>query len=348
MLRLLPFHKIETRNPGPLARDGHGMIAVEDQMYIAGGNSPKGPLKDLWKLDTSRREWKRLADMSGLPRYSFSMHLLWKHYIIVFGGCPGIRNTNLMLNDLMIYDIENDGWTRKEYNQQSPIPKPRCRHGSNIIIRENGIAEMYVFGGYCGEGYKMKDVWKATFTARGKDIDVLWERLPDMKRKTHRCFSFSLDDSVFLVGGFGRSVMKLQEVIGSDQTIVTHDLLNLPASEKKAFRESKSLAGFGAVYDDIEQRLIVVGGGNVGHSDKRKQTNKPTKEFGPVDGCVMSKPRILYLKHNKDSKKYDEWKWTNHELYESLEKDYHLPKLLSWSATLIGTCGPCPAYVETP
>ena len=41
------------------------------------------------------------------------------------------------------------------------------------IIRENGIAEMYVFGGYCGEGYKMKDVWKATFTARGKDIDVL-------------------------------------------------------------------------------------------------------------------------------------------------------------------------------
>ena len=34
----------------------------------------------------------------------------------------------------------------------------------------------------------------------------------------------------------------------------------MPASERKQFLESSSLAGFGAVYDYIGERLILIGG----------------------------------------------------------------------------------------
>ena len=63
-----------------------------------------------------------------------------------------------------------------------------------------------------------------------------------------------------MIGGFGESFKKLKEVSGTGKTVVTHDLMKMPASERKQFLESSSLAGFGAVYDYIGERLILIGG----------------------------------------------------------------------------------------
>ena len=230
------------------------LITVKRHMYIAGGNSKMGALKDLWKLDLDREEWTRLEDMPGSKRYSFSMHL-WKHFIIVFGGCPG--NKSGLLNDILVYNIKNQKWIKNDklMIKQGEFPKPRCRHGSNIISRENEIAEMFVFGGWHGiddNGDKLKDVWKATFNFTQAGIfQIEWEKLDDMNTKAHRCFSFSIKDRTFLWGGFGNNLMKLQDIFGNVK-IVTHDNLNLPPKWKEDFRESKSIAGFGAVYDDLD------------------------------------------------------------------------------------------------
>ena len=80
--------------------------------------------------------------------------------IAIYGGCNPRTG---MLNDLMIYHIERKQWISMVV-QNGLIPEPRCRQGSNIVNKENGTAEMYLFGGMNGENKRLKDVWKARFS----------------------------------------------------------------------------------------------------------------------------------------------------------------------------------------
>ena len=64
-------------------------------------------------------------------------------------------------------------------------------------------------------------------------------------------------------------------------------------------------------------------------------SNPKNGPLGQVQGQVRSHPRILYLRHKKDSNGKDEWSWSNHEIYESLGLKYKIPNFLSWSASLI-------------
>ena len=165
LMRRLPYHKTIPKSfKPPPERDGHGVVSLGKKIFIAGGNSMKGTLKDLWMFDYEEAIWQKLDDMPGLSRYSFSMHLwnhnLINHMIAIYGGCnPGTG----MLNDLMIYHIERKQWISMVV-QNGPIPEPRCRQGSNIVNKENGTAEMYLFGGMNGENKRLKDVWKARFS----------------------------------------------------------------------------------------------------------------------------------------------------------------------------------------
>jgi hypothetical protein len=123
---------------------------------------------------------------------------------------------------------------------------------------------MFLIGGH-GDQRKKKDVWKLNLSCF-KEPNYYWTRLSDLEVPTHRCFTFAVDSKenkncdVFVIGGFGESFKKLKEVSGTGKTVVTHDLMKMPASERKQFLESSSLAGFGAVYDYIGERLILIGG----------------------------------------------------------------------------------------
>ena len=234
-----------------------------------------------------------------------------------------------MLQDLLLFDIENNSWESQDHNVH-PWPPGRCRQGSCIVSHEDGSADMYLLGGWSKKEGNRNDVWKLKLSRKTCCFNFEWTQLPNLKKPTHRYFSFALDGKVFLVGGFGHSLMKLQAIDGLEKNIVTHDLMRLPPNERRAFKDSKSLSGFGAVYDEIEQRLIVVGGGNLGKQLLGVQKNRA---FGNIDAQVQSKPRILCLNHNKDTQDKAEWKWKTYDLSESL--DTKLPELLSWGACLI-------------
>ena len=299
VLNTLPFYEIEPRNKNlPLARDGHGAVVCDNFMFVCGGNSKnQGPLKDLWKLDLAKELWTRLPDMPAPARYSFSMHL-WNHtYIVVFGGCTKGDNGRMrVVSDLQIYNIIENAWITPRI-QESKWPDARCRHGSHLVNLDNGSAEMYLIGGMDSEQKKRKDVWKLLL-ACAKDPEVSWSELPDMKVAVHQGFSFGLKSKVFLIGGFGQTFRKLKEVSGSGEIVITHDLRNLPVSERNQFLESDSLAGFGAVYDEVGERLILIGGGNVGRPNLERRRDK---SFGNVSANVKSDSRILCLNHCKDS-----------------------------------------------
>ena len=102
----------------PIARDGHGAVSFGNSMYIFGGNSEIGPLKDLWKFDFTKKIWIRLKDTPCSGRYSFSMHLWQEKFIALFGGCSAVTspsksersNSMTVLKDLLLYDIAENKW----------------------------------------------------------------------------------------------------------------------------------------------------------------------------------------------------------------------------------------------
>jgi hypothetical protein len=56
-------------------------------------------------------------------------------------------------------------------------------------------------------------------------FDWQWIQLPDLAKETHRCFSFGLEGKIYVIGGFGHSLMNVQVINGSEETIITHDLM---------------------------------------------------------------------------------------------------------------------------
>ena len=344
----LPFFEIQPSTEAkPSARDGHGAVCSTSVMYVCGGNSKLGALKDLWMFNLKDNLWTQLRDMPKIGRYSFSMHLWKDSFIILYGGCSTNRDRKTeILGDLLLYDIDTGNWITIPAKNE-PWPDARCRHGSHLVSRGDGTADMYIIGGMDRDNAKRKDVWKLSLSiSKGLELAVSWTRLPDMKRPTHRCFSFALTNQdnganghkVFVIGGFGESFRKLKEVGGSGETLVTHDMLSMPASERHQFMESGSLAGFGAVYDDVGERLILIGGGNMGRPGSgngcggRSSSSRP---FGNVAARVKSDSRILSLSHGKDSEGKSEWIWRAEGKYQALDREYKLPNLLSWSAVYI-------------
>jgi endonuclease/exonuclease/phosphatase family metal-dependent hydrolase len=345
LLNRLPFYEVEpSARSMPLARDGHGAVCIVEKklMFVFGGNSKSGPLKDLWKFNLVTKTWTRLENMPRAARYSFSMHLWLEKYIVIFGGCtreeqawppPPPQKSMQMLDDLLIYSVEEEKWLVSQPNSEVPRGAARGRQASHLVSMEDGRAKLFVLGGHDGQK-KKKDVWQIDIVRRPcGSFSHKWIQWKDLKKETHRCFSFALKDKTYLVGGFGRSLRKIEEMSGS--TVVTHDNLRLPASEKEQFMESESLAGFGAVYDEIGERLILIGGGNVGRSKGRKDALAQSKAFGNVPADVLSKPRILCLNHTTDSRKKSEWTWQTRDLYESLDAEHKLPNLLHWSAVYV-------------
>ena len=222
----------------------------------------------------------------------------------------------------MIFHSKTEEWISVHYTDKTK-PVKRCRQGSKIEVKDENTAELSIFGGHTGQKI-LKDVWKAKIIKEKSRFKIEWQQLEDMCSPTHRCFIFSLGESTFLVGGFKRSMTKLLKVLGPSGDVSTYNLMNLPYSEKKTFDESKSLVGFGAVYDEIDQCLIAIGGGNVGQFGRG--SSPKSHSLGDVDGQVFSKPRICYLHHNTSN---DEWNWMTHEVKVRTLKSYvgkHLSK----------------------
>lgn len=334
----LPYHEIIPSTKSiPLARDGHGAVAIngdgDTKMFICGGNSEKGPLKDFWEFNFGCNSWTRLEDMPSSGCYSFSMHLFLRRYVILYGGCMNQGKTMRVHGEISWYDIQERKWHQHRSGEGQAKPEARCRHGSYFRDIDEMSGEMTVIGGTGQDNKKRDDVWKLLVQQPQPGMLTFeWTQGAKASKKTQRCFLFAHNNSFYLLGGFGRNLRNLEKLSNGRQSMVVTRTSNLPPSEKQSFAETKSLAGFGAVYDSIEERVIMIGGGNVTSCKGLESPLKKDKAFGgiPEDKKVSSKPRILILQHMKN-----EWKWVQKEPYSSLDEKYKLPNLLHWTLVYI-------------
>ena len=122
--------------------------------------------------------WTQLREMPKVGRYSFSMHLWKDSFIILYGGCSTNKRGKVeILGDLLLYDINTGNWITIPAKNE-PWPDARCRHGSHLVSRGDGTADMYLIGGMDRDNAKRKDVWKLSLSiSKGLELAASWTRL---------------------------------------------------------------------------------------------------------------------------------------------------------------------------
>jgi len=364
----LPFYRPEPDRLSPkmpARRDGHAAVADVTEgarnMYVMGGNGPRGALSDLWRFNVGQRRWEQLATMPS-GRYGHTANI-WGGHIWVFGGDNprGRREGHGLSADLLVYDIESDNW--KSIEQSDDWPGARCRHGSVLMLDSitgmssdgaSSSAQLFIVAGHGptradanAKRDKLRDVWCGTVRLSEGIPSVQWARYRNLSRPCQRPFVFSSGGRLVIVGGFGQSLTKLRIIgpldnAGQEPTecdvVTTHNALSF--EEFTEFESSKSYAGFAAVFDEQTDRMLMFGGGNVPPrgSAKKQASNHRGSAFGYSDDGQARPSRSMVLTRSgaAGTKKQKEvWSWSRLTAHEDLDAEYRLPCLQSWSGCLI-------------
>ncbi|ETW07727.1 hypothetical protein H310_02174 [Aphanomyces invadans] len=166
----LQWRKIECTGEAPSRRSGHTLTIVGSNGFLFGGcdyAEPPGPTNDLFQLRIHTNgscDWSRVAFRKGpLPRWKHSATLV-DNKIYLFGG---FHNATTRFQDVWIFNPITMEWSQP-VPQSTPrssttqvnksaltwpgCPAPRGGHSASLINRE-----IYIFGGYGGQGYSRRD-----------------------------------------------------------------------------------------------------------------------------------------------------------------------------------------------
>lgn len=120
---------IQTTGIAPVGRLQHSAIAYEKKIFICGGEPDQfRQLNDIFYLDTTTLQWYKPQVTGDEPSARVSTTgCLIDSRIYYFGGYDGVQ----WMNDVHVFDIENNRWSKIDTHGYKP--RPRCRHTANIV-----------------------------------------------------------------------------------------------------------------------------------------------------------------------------------------------------------------------
>lgn len=74
--------------------------------------------------------------------------IVWRNYIVLFGGFYEAMREVRWYNDLYIFSFQEERWIAVPYKPHNPVPKPRSGHQMVLYTAEDSI---FVYGGYSKE-----------------------------------------------------------------------------------------------------------------------------------------------------------------------------------------------------
>ena len=117
----------------PIRRSGHGFNYYDNKLYMFGGyNAQKRYLNDFWCFDIKSKIWKEIITNTDdyKPTQCFGLNsVIYKHYVVIFGGKFRMSNKVICYNDLYIYNILSNEWRKIECQNK---PDNRRYHGMAI------------------------------------------------------------------------------------------------------------------------------------------------------------------------------------------------------------------------
>lgn len=136
--------------PGP--RSAHQVVADPRQgglLWLFGGEfaSPKQTsfhhYRDLWVFSIASKAWERVDTKVRPSARSGHRMVLWRQYLVLFGGFIDTGARTTYLQDLWMFDTSQYKWFEIPQND---LKRPPARSGFSFISTPEGIV---LHGGYC-------------------------------------------------------------------------------------------------------------------------------------------------------------------------------------------------------
>jgi len=146
---------------GPPPRSSHQACIVSQaggQLWVFGGEftSPSESqfyhYKDLWCFHFSSKRWEKVTVTGGPSARSGHRMVVYKKYLIVFGGFHDNLRDCKYFNDLYSFDLEERKWAKLVTVGSEPSPRSACQ----LFAGEDG--RVVVYGGYCKEKVKKREI----------------------------------------------------------------------------------------------------------------------------------------------------------------------------------------------
>jgi N-acetylneuraminic acid mutarotase len=133
-------------SPGP--RSAHQIVCTPAGVLFLWGGEFVSPnetnffhYKDFWTMDLKGNSWEKLELKTRPPPRSGHRMVLWKHWIVMFGGFYDQTHETKYYDDLWVFDTNEYKW----HQVVIPDPKPSARSGFQFLSHGDSIL---LYGGY--------------------------------------------------------------------------------------------------------------------------------------------------------------------------------------------------------
>ncbi|OWY98875.1 hypothetical protein PHMEG_00030238 [Phytophthora megakarya] len=184
-LRDAAWKNISSPNSPP-PRCSHQSAVYRDHLYVFGGEFATADqfhhYRDLWRLDLKTNAWEELEVKGGPSPRSGHRMVVWRNYLVVFGGFYEAARETKWFNDLYLFNLAELKWQKVTYppHRQTPAERSGCQlavHPSKDLV--------FVYGGYAkvknvgekSEGKVYSDLWALNLAPVLKRQPPTWEKL---------------------------------------------------------------------------------------------------------------------------------------------------------------------------
>ena len=176
-----------TSDYAPAPRSSHQAVVFREHMYIFAGEFATTNqfyhYKDFWRFHVGTNKWELLDAKGGPSQRSGHRMVVWRNFILVFGGFYDVSREMKYYDDLHIFCTRELKWRKIDFDPLKP--KPSARSGCGFVAHPSKD-EVYLYGGYT-------EVRVGRVLTRGRCSSEIWclklnpgKNLKDLKMSWHR------------------------------------------------------------------------------------------------------------------------------------------------------------------
>ncbi|SIO73651.1 Galactose oxidase central domain [Babesia microti strain RI] len=218
-------------NNKPKPRCSHQIVKYNDVLFMFGGEfATKNEYfhyNDLWTFTLTNKTWIEIKTNGTIPsgRSGHKMGI-WNDNIILFGGFYDTNYECKYHNDLYLYNIKSNTWSKLESINPGPIP----RSASIFSIKDNIL---FIYGGYSkinDIGIAHSDTWTTDLQHMATNGNkIVWEKrkLSGEPPRAEICYGNCVNDGVvYLFGG-------IRDINDDMDSIFYNDLFTINPQNRK-------------------------------------------------------------------------------------------------------------------
>ncbi|RMX66282.1 hypothetical protein DD238_003111 [Peronospora effusa] len=170
----------------PPPRCSHQSVVYRNHLYVFGGEFATADqfhhYRDLWRLDLKTNAWEELEVKGGPSPRSGHRMVVWRNYLVLFGGFYEAARETKWFNDLYLFNLAELKWQKVAYPPHRQVPAERS--GCQLAVHPSKDL-VFVYGGYAkvknvgekSEGKVYSDLWALNLAPVLKRQSPTWEKL---------------------------------------------------------------------------------------------------------------------------------------------------------------------------